>query len=212
MGFRSPDHQKSFATPSVDPEGEGVGIRYSGTLSSHYSLGQVEGARILDLKLDMIKKQETPDTEQLVRAMIDLADWYEIFKDRKSAKAMYGEAYSMLQESSIENSGDLLRELFSPPLPQEIPVYISADHSSQAYYVEEIWPKNILGYIDVSFRVDRVGQTGKVKIVDTSPGMAEEFQIALKNDINKNMYRPHFEQGNPVRKSYIVRYYVSSVD
>jgi len=171
------------------------------------SMGYRLGRDALERRLEYLSSTQGVSAEEVVRAMVDLADWLMVFKKRSSALDTYEQAYAQAIANNIDQ--DVLEELFYPALPQTVPTFIDYRHTRAAVGIPEEQPLDYQGWIDVSLRLNRFGNPADVEILDKSPETSDPIESQLYRLLrNSTSFRPRFKNDALLEEdTFSVRYY-----
>lgn len=142
-----------------------------------------EGEKALERALEIVRKNPEADSEQRVRALVDLGDWYITSSKADDGLVLYKEAWTLL-----ENKAELRDTLFgrpvrllyySPVISDTEPLSISDDTGEK--------------FIDLEFTVTRRGRVSNVKVIEGN--VRNIIQREVKFAVAKARYRPRLENG-----------------
>ena len=156
-----------------------------GIATSRYLEGirRTEGERALERALEIVNKHPDVDSEERVRTLVDLGDWYITSSKADAGLPLYRQAWNLLhgnlklRESLFGRPVRLL--YYSPVITEGEPLSISNEPGEK--------------YIDLEFMVTRRGRVANVKVVDAN--VRNIIQREVKFAASKARYRPRLENG-----------------
>lgn len=170
------------------------------------SMGYRHGRDALERRLDYMQQMDDVDSEALMAANIDLADWMLYFRrQRNQAMDHYQQIYD---EFSTRVDRGTLNAQFSPAYPKRLPTFIRNTLSREGYGIPEDVALIYRGYVDVQFDMNRYGNAQSVRILASTPETSEEVEDRLLRSLRDAHFRPRFENGEPRTGDTIrARYY-----
>jgi hypothetical protein len=166
------------------------------------------GTDILQNRIKRLQEQPVPDLHRLAKARMELADWLLLSSRRMTGLKLLEETHQQLVDASMPNAE--LDALFNPPLPQEIPAFLTPGYSRADLGIPEQTLLKYKGFVDLEFEVNRFGSPSSINVLDVSPDTGEEIPAHLVNYIRYSQFRPRVQDGK-VKNSdtYQVRYHYS---
>ncbi len=142
------------------------------------------------------ERQEGNSPEALAQAIIELADWYLIYQQRRGAAELYGEAWSVL--SATENGEELLAKFFGQVTP--LPTFLAAPtslvfNSTTARDTTELQ----VGYADLVFDVTENGVVRNLEVLSAEDEDNYAIIGRLRREVRDATFRPVLVDGEPVR-------------
>lgn len=133
-------------------------------------------------------------------ALVQLGDWDLLYEQRPAALGVYRATYEFLQRQALDQSS--IDALFSPSVPVALPAFLSSPLVSSSSPGAE--------HVDVAFDISRYGSSGRVEVLDASPGVSKDARRRLVQTIERTRFRPRFVGGDLPRETrVVVRYYVN---
>ncbi len=127
--------------------------------------------------------------DSYARALVHLGDWNLLRGKKSTANANYKAAYQILSDN--DEHADLLREMFGRP--QNLPTL-----RLPLPEVDEKLDKEKTTTVLASFDVSKTGRTRNIHIIESDPVDAIAARRKTKKTIKGRLYRPRFENGEPV--------------
>jgi len=124
------------------------------------------------------------------RALVHLGDWNLLRGKKSTANKNYKTAYEIL--SSNNAYSDLLKEMFGKP--QNLP----ALRLPLPEVDEKLDEEKITTTVLASFDVSRTGRARNIQIIESDPVDATSARRKTRKTIKGRLYRPRFENGEPV--------------
>ena len=166
---------------------------YYATQSSNkdFAMGQRISAVGKALRQIVQIHENNPDLPQdsHARALVHLGDWNLLRGKKTTAYQRYKDAYLLLADSAGQE--ETITELFGKP--QNLPA-LRLPLPEVDDKVEEEKTTSVLASFDVS----RSGRAKNVQIIESEPPDATSARRKAKKTIRGRLYRPRFEQGEPV--------------
>ncbi len=166
---------------------------YYATQSSNkdFAMGQRISAVGKALRQIVQIHENNPDLPQdsHARALVHLGDWNLLRGKKTTAYQRYKDAYLLLADSAGQE--ETIAELFGKP--QNLPA-LRLPLPEVDDKVEEEKTTSVLASFDVS----RSGRAKNVQIIESEPPDATSARRKAKKTIRGRLYRPRFEQGEPV--------------
>jgi tetratricopeptide (TPR) repeat protein len=143
---------------------------------------------------------------EVAKTIISLADWHLLFDRQVGALDLYREASRYMREHGMDQAR--IDALLSPAIPQQLPVFTPLPHSRAKFGIAPDASVDYDGHIDVSFRVSRFGNAGRIEVVDQQGPVTADMLRRLRRLLNSTPFRPRFIAGEPATKDEVtVRYY-----
>lgn len=194
----------SFDTATLS----GFGSSSDGSFLRRNDFGYRTGTDILQSRIARLQNQPVPDLHRLAKAKIELADWLLISSRRMTAVELLEETHQQMAAAAVTSAE--LEELFNPPLPQEIPTFLTPGYSRADLGIPEEASLKYTGYVDLEFNVNRFGHPSAINVLGVSPDTDEEIPAHLVKYIRYSQFRPRLE-GGIVKNTdaYQLRYHYS---
>jgi tetratricopeptide (TPR) repeat protein len=158
---------------------------------SSNSMGYRHGREALERRLQYILRSEAVNPEKVARARVDLADWLMLFKKRVAALEVYEAAYRELKAAN--GSQEVMDELFSPMMPVTIPTFIDYRFTRAYHDIPEDVALDYKGWLDVSVKINRFGQTSDVEVLGKSLSVTDPIESRLVRQLRSSTsFRPRF--------------------
>ena len=156
-----------------------------------FAMGQRIAAVGKALKQIVQIHENNPDLEKdsHAKALVHLGDWNLLRGKKTTAYKNYKSAYLLLVDSAEHQ--ETIAELFGKP--QNLPA-LRLPLPEVDDKVEEEKSTSVLASFDVS----RSGRARNVQIIESEPPDATSARRKAKKTIRGRLYRPRFEQGEPV--------------
>ena len=133
-----------------------------------------------------------------VEALVAIADWDLLFKEKGTAIEIYEEAYALLKLNGVEQSA--IDRIFAPMVPVALPAFRRNPLSS-----EPTSP----GYIEVGFEISKYGVASAVEVLDSSTTSNEAVERRFVDWVRDSRFRPRVVGDEIARSGPVVaRYYV----
>ena len=150
------------------------------------------------------------DAVAVAQTMIALGDWNLLFDRQATAIKTYRRARDFMVSNHVPQQ--TIDALLSPAVPQQLPVFTPLPNSRAKFGLapdaEVPWD----GYVDVSFRITRFGQTRDFDVLERSGPLTEEMESRLRRLVRSSPFRPRFIDGEPaVRDRVTLRYYYAQM-
>jgi hypothetical protein len=163
------------------------------------------GRRSLRYLLDYQDRNSEPWLTR-IETMVQMADWELLYShSRNSANEVlssYEEAYGLLRDQRIPQAS--IDRIFSPALPVVLPAFLPNPLDSQE-------AENASGYIEASFEINKYGEAGRVRILDTTGTSTRADGNRLVELILRSRFRPSMTNGRFAdSKPIVVRYYLNA--
>jgi len=155
------------------------------------------GASVLQAKV--INRLQSASAVDVAMALIELADLHLLFSRNGTALETYQQAYDLLVKQDVRV--ETIADLFSPEVPVILPAFASdaMDFNPERHY----W-----GYIDVSIKIGRYGNSTGRDILNASSGTSGAIKRRLKGHVAESRFRPRFVDGQATRSDqFSLRYY-----
>jgi hypothetical protein len=160
---------------------------------NHYELGRYSLRRLIEYEI----AAESPWPE-VIRALVELADWDLLYSHNSLAITAYEEAYAELEQAGVRQS--TIDGLFSPAMPIVLPVFSPNPLAAGAAPSAE--------YIDVEFEIRKYGQSRNVRITGATAQVTDADRDSLLRLIKRSRFRPRIANGQIESAANVgVRYY-----
>jgi tetratricopeptide (TPR) repeat protein len=137
-----------------------------------------------------------------VDALVAIADWDLLFKEKGSALEIYEEAYALLKQNGVEQSA--IDRIFAPTIPIALPAF-----RWHPLYSSEPTADST-GYVEVAFEIGKYGVASGVEVLDTSTSSNETVERNFVNWVRDSRFRPRVVGDKIARNAPVVaRYYVN---
>lgn len=170
-----------------------------------YAVGKVA----LEYVSNLIQSAEGVGAEQAALALFDLADWELAYGRVEAAREAYQAAYQILRDEGFNDAS--IDAALTPVAPVAIPrvgAFPATQQTSGGMGL--IAYPNYLGYIDISFSIDELGNSSDMIILGSSENDNSRIQDILKSQIKLIKFRPLLRAGELVPlESIEYRYYYS---
>jgi hypothetical protein len=146
------------------------------------------------------------DPLEVGKTIVSMADWHLLFDRQVGALELYREARRYMLEHGVEQAS--IDALLSPGIPQQLPSFTPLPHSREKFGIAPDATVDYDGHIDVSFRVSRFGNAGRIEVVDQEGPVTADMLRRLRRLLNSTPFRPRFVAGEPATSDDVtVRYY-----
>ena len=192
---RYPEYLTELNRPEIRMSQDALRQRFSDS-GSDTARGYSAGHQALAEIVEHYRVQ--PDkTIELAEAIAHLADWNLLFERRRSANALYAEAWQLLAD--LENGGELILRLFGQVVP--IPAFMeqptnldpSSSESREGGALE-------YSYADLAFDVTAQGRVRNVRVLQEETPENETQLNRLRREIRTSYFRPVIVDGRPQRR------------
>lgn len=172
-----------------------------------YYLNFRDGQDALERRFVYLQNSQSPASD-VIKALMDIADWLLLFDRWNSAEEVYAEVLSLKNSYALED----IRGLSYRELPEVIPNFVTTPFSRDSYHLSASEPLQYAGYIDVSFELNRFARPNRVDIINASEGTREETEDALINMLRRSSFRLQLQDSDfeYSDNNYLVRYYYTS--
>jgi hypothetical protein len=147
-----------------------------------------------------------PSAEPLlarVEALVAMADWDLLFKEKNSALETYAKAHALLKENGADQS--TIDRIFAPPVPVVLPAF-------QSSLLSPARPADSQGFVEVGFEIGKYGVASGVEVLDSSTISNEAIEHRFVQWVRDSRFRPRVVGDDIARGAPVVaRYYVGSV-
>ena len=184
-----PRGARDEAATEVDAESPST----SQAFPSYYLFGRQSLVRLFDYAV----ASSAPLPDQL-RAFAQIADWDLLYSRNAFALGEYEQVYALLEENGGAQA--LTEELFAPQLPIVLPSFGPNPLDSEQAEAST-------GYIDVAFRITKLGEPQRIEILDSTAAATEAAQEQLVRLIKASRFRPRVTDGEFGTSSVVVRYH-----
>jgi hypothetical protein len=162
---------------------------------NHYELGRYSLRRLVEYEL----AAESPWPE-VIRALVELADWDLLYSHNSLAITAYEEAYAELKQAGVRQAA--IDGIFSPSMPVVLPVFSPNPLAAGAAPAAE--------YIDVEFEIRKYGQSRNLRIIGTTAQVTDADRDKLSRLIKRSRFRPRMANGQIESAANVsVRYYLN---
>ena len=127
--------------------------------------------------------------QDLAMALVQVGDWYLIYKMQDAAISSYKVAFQLLAVDATGTNG--VEKAFGRPVRIPSITDISNDANSQA-------PEQEQSYVKLSFDVGTDGKADHIKVVEESNNKNFMARKTAKAQVKSWVFRPRFDKGEPV--------------
>ncbi|MEM0954101.1 MAG: hypothetical protein AAGI24_08165 [Pseudomonadota bacterium] len=171
--------------------------RFSIIKMSNYKQGQA----VLTAMREVYGYNEVEQSPRPAEALVRLGDWHLWHLKRESAIEAYQRAW---QELGALDDGEALRAQYfgKPTLLPDL------EGARTAFEPPEV----VRGYITVSYAISERGRVRELELLEDEvvqqiDEQDEGYKIKLMRSIKRKLYRPQFENGEPIRLENVTRRY-----
>ncbi len=188
-------HREETATPVqakynfFSPQPHPTPARDDHIILSSYS----NGLGALKRNVELYKDNPDAPADAYPKALIKLADWYQLFDKRASARRLYREVWDTLEQ---QQNISTLEKLFDRPvnLPENAPL----DNPKQDQTSRDIVMK---------FNVTAYGTAKSIRFDDEKSVDNVALKVKARNRLRSLRFRPKMAEGKPVAtKNLVMRY------
>ncbi|HEY7672106.1 MAG TPA: hypothetical protein VIC71_07800, partial [Gammaproteobacteria bacterium] len=191
LGQLGPHGARDEPAADHDESDESFGTRFL----SYYEFGRQSLVRLYDY--EVASSAPLPDQ---ARAFVELADWDLLYSRNSLAQSEYAQVYTWLEENGAAQ--ETIEELFAPTIPVVLPAF-----ERNPFVSEET--EGASGYIDVAFRITKLGEPQRIEIVGASPGVTDAAKKDLEIFVKTGRFRPRVTDGEFTASSVAARYHVN---
>jgi tetratricopeptide (TPR) repeat protein len=170
--------------------------------SDDYEVGQ----KSLERSLSYISANEARTAAQVATALLEQADWDQLFKRPKQAREKYEAAYAFFEQ--YPDMTATITDIVYPDVPVVLPTFLPAANSRARLGIAPDEDVNYFGYFDVSFEITRDGKTRKVKFNGQGGEVTKVMEIRLGQYLRNLQFRPRYKAGKLDTSALNLRYYV----
>ncbi len=149
------------------------------------------GRRALGHIVAIRRANEAPP-DKVARALTRLGDWEMLFERRLSALKHYSRAYELL--AATETGIDQINQIFGQP--RRLTSLNTFQENKTAVPVNE--PDGKPPFAVVSLDVSSYGRPKNIEILESSPSDDTELQRDARRNMQRSIFRPRMENGEPV--------------
>jgi hypothetical protein len=193
LGQLSPQGAHDGSTTEHDESEEPA--RECRGLLTYYEFARESLVRLYEYEL--ASSAALPDQ---VRAFVQLADWDLLYSRNSLAHGEYEQVYAWLKENGAAQ--ETIEELFAPRIPVVLPAFEPNPFASDER-------EGASGYIDVAFRITKLGEPARIEIVDATPDVTDAAKKDLEILIKTSRFRPRVIDGELRASDVEVRYHVN---
>jgi len=170
-----------------------------------YDVGKVA----LEYVANLVQSAEGVGAEQIVLALLDLADWELAYGRVVAARDGYQAAYQVLRDEGFDDASiDAALNTAVPVAVPRVGAFPATQQTSGSLGL--IQNPNYTGYIDISFYIDELGNSSGITILGDSGETLPRIQNILENQINLTKFRPMLRAGELLSQEPVeYRYYYS---
>jgi hypothetical protein len=169
--------------------------RTSQDFPSNYLFGRQSLVRLYDYEL----ASSSPLRDQVI-AFVQLADWDLLYSRNSLAQDEYAQVYAWLEKNGAGQ--ETIEEVFAPSIPVVLPSFEPSPFVSM-----ETEPPS--GYIDVAFRITKLGEPARIEIVGAAPDVTDAAKKDLEILIKTSRFRPRVTDGEFGASNVVARYPVN---
>ncbi len=175
--------------PADDELNRGSPFRSRAELDSSNKRLDLLGETSLKRAVRVLQAHANQDRSELIDALLDLGDWYQMGEMRRDALRIYGEAW----KESVAAGTPILTTPEPILFRTELGIALRRPPPDREGY-NRYWA-------DLDFTVDREGRVAHVKIGETNA--PKSLQWRLVDGFAATRYRPRFEAGEPVDTTHL---------
>ena len=164
----------------------------------YYGFGEQAMLRIHEI---YDKNPDLP-VEAHARSIVELGDWYLLFRKQMAAIDTYSNAYALLNKYGTNQ--EIINQIFGRPI--KLPASTLPPQSQDKVKGDS----DTLPYALASFDVSKYGSPKNIQILELKPEDDMMLLHQTKKTIRAIRYRPRFENGQPVSTSNINMRYISN--
>ena len=149
--------------------------------------------------LAIVNKNDEATWRDKVEILLELGDFYTISDNPGRARKRYTAAWAILSTGDeIDEKLALRSEEMEVPIRQRTVIFpeLASDVEPSQGKIESLYKR---GYYDLSFTITRRGLVDEVAIVKAEPEGLEDLEKRVLRSAKLMIYRPKFENGQPVR-------------
>jgi hypothetical protein len=161
---------------------------------SYYEFARQSLVRLYDY--EVASSAPLPDQ---VRAFVQVADWDLLYSRNALAVGGYEQVKTWLEENGAEAVAE---EVFAPQAPIVLPSFAPNPLVSEETEAST-------GYIDLAFRITKLGEPQRIEILDSTTGATEAAQEQLVRLVKASRFRPRVMDGDFRTSSVVVRYHLN---
>jgi tetratricopeptide (TPR) repeat protein len=195
--------QYLIASHASQPMGDSTKSKYDRTEFDFLRLvSYSRGVDILNKAIDILNANPHSTIQAKAYTAVALGDWYQWHRKRSKAVKMYTYAYQLLSESDAHE--EHLKALFDRPKA------LPATGAFDSQLANTKGKKK--GYVTAQFSVTNYGAARKISFLEeeTSELQPENYtrkRWRIKKSIKKTLFRPRFENAEPVNTERMVLRY-----
>ena len=153
---------------------------------NNFSAGEQTLQRLVKLHRDA----PAADQGAIINAILDLADWYLLFKKNSRANDLYGHVYNVLTQAPAVDAA----AYFGTPKLLHYPKPRNPDLDPA-----RVGEEPLTGHVHVAFDVTSQGFVSNLKTVSSQPADVMDFRV--RRSMRYARYRPALTDGKPVSYS-----------
>ncbi len=153
-----------------------------------------KGKDALEYIVKIMKSLDGVPAQQITLASLDLADWHLAYGQIAAAKREYQATYQVLLDEGFSNE-TIDMALFSA-IPAAIPRIAAFPVSQQTAGGIGLKEANYLGFIDVSFGIDDLGNAIDINLIRISDESIPRIWDILETQLKITKFRPLLESGD----------------
>lgn len=165
-----------------------------------------DGVQSFGRQLKYIDSNRARTAEQVAQALLEEADWDLLFARVPQSTEKYDGAFRFFESSPVVK--ERAQALAAPAVPVVLPAFMPAPNSRERLGIAADTDLSWFGYYDVSFGIQKNGQTRSLKILGRGGNVTEDMEMRLRQYINKLVFRPHYVAGKLDTGARSFRYYV----
>lgn len=194
----------------LDSRAYTTGSRISVAEFSYNSVAYSEGRDALQRLQYYQLHYHNTDPAVLLHTTLSLADWHLLFNHHREARAVYQDAWMLVQQ--VPSLAPSAAALLNPPLPMPLPDFMPLPHSRGYFGIADTSNEQFDGYLDVSFDLSRGGDVGRLRILARSDNATSTVERRLRRLLTSTPRRPRLQDGIPVASENIqLRYYFADM-
>lgn len=182
---RFPPYYVNASTESAPVAGPTPGLTSADLENQHIAFNDFPaGERALQQIIEIRQLHNADDSEKIIDALLDLADWHLMFDRSNTARTLYTHIYENYAETGPEVARFAEPRQIYYPLPE--------DPKAPPEGTDQV-PRE--GYVTLGFDVSATGRVRKLKTLESVPDGLMDFRV--RRSMRLAVYRPGFVDGLP---------------
>lgn len=168
------------------------------------------GKAALEYVVNLVQSAEGVGVQQAALAILDLADWQLAYGQTAAARDTFQRAYQVLRDEGFNDAS--IDAALTTAVPLAIPRFGAFPATQQTSgSLGLVQNPDYLGYIDVSFSIDELGNASNISFLGNSEEVNSRIQNILETQIELTKFRPVLRGGVILAQENAVeyRYYYS---